>query len=272
MFGALNGISTTMVREDAKPILKLGEVVELEKIAAVIEEARKNLLTMYEHEKHVHLDSSLSSLEIIATLLLRYVKKSPADPVNRDWLILSKGHAAPALYAVLAELGVITKSELVKINSATSVLQNHPEITIPCVDISTGSLAQGLSIGVGIATWIKRVGGSGRVYTIIGDGEQDEGQVWEAITHAAALGLDNLIVIVDWNGHQLDGSTKEVKPKDYLPFVWRAIGWKVLWANGHNVPSLIIAIEEALESDRPVVIFAQTSRKNGASKASSNVS
>jgi transketolase len=260
-----------MVKGDAKPILKPFESIEIERITTVIEEARKDLLVMYNHEKHIHLESSLSSLEIIATLLLRYIKRS-ADPINRDWLILSKGHAAPALYAVLAELGIIPKSELVKINSINSVLQNHPEVAVPGVDIATGSLAQGLSIGVGIAAWIKRVGGGGRVYVIIGDGEQDEGQVWEAITHAAALRLDNLIVVVDWNGHQLDGSVKDIKPKDYIPFVWKAIGWKVLWANGHNITSLIIAVEEALESDKPTVIFAQTTRRGRVSASNNDVS
>ena len=116
----------------------------------------------------------------------------------------------------------------------------------------------GISIAVGIAAWIKMNNGRGRVFVILGDGEQDEGQVWEAITHAPQLKLNNLIVIVDWNGYQLDGKTEEVKQKNFIPLVWRAAGWRVLWANGHNIMSLVIAIDEALESDKPTVIFAQT--------------
>ena len=256
--GVLDGIPIRMVKGDAEPILNNRELDEIEQLINLVEEARKDLLIMYQYDKHIHLESSLTSLEILATIHL--FKKSSENLVDRDWLILSKGHAAPALYAILAELGVIPKSELTNINSINSILQNHPEISIPGVDVSTGSLAQGLSIGVGIATWIKSVGGCGRVFVVMGDGENDEGQVWESITHAAMLNLNNLIVVIDWNGHQHDGSVRKVKPKDYLPLVWRAIGWRVLWANGHDIVSLMIAIESALKSDRPTVIFAQTDK------------
>jgi transketolase len=248
-----------MVKGDAKPILNIRELAKIEQLISLVEEARKNLLEMHQHDKHIHIDSSLTSLEVIATLQL--LKRASVNPVDRDWLILSKGHAAPALYAVLAGLGIIPKAELARINSIDSVLQNHPEVGAPGVDVATGSLAQGLSIGIGIATWIKSVGGSGKVFVVMGDGELDEGQVWEAITHAAALKLDNLVVVVDWNGYQHDGSVKEVKPKDFMPLVWRAIGWKVLWANGHDVVSLMIALESALNSESPVVIFAETEKK-----------
>ncbi|MEM1646091.1 MAG: 1-deoxy-D-xylulose-5-phosphate synthase N-terminal domain-containing protein [Ignisphaera sp.] len=224
------------------------------------ENARKILLMLSQHENHIHLDSSLSSLEIIATIVLRYMRSS-TNKVDKDWFILSKGHAAPAYYAILSEIGVISKQELFNINSVKSILQNHPDVSIPRVDMSTGSLGQGISFAIGVATWIKMCGGRGRVFVIMGDGEQDEGQVWEAITHAATLKLNNLIVIVDNNESQLDGALNDVKPKHYMPFVWRAIGWRVLWCDGHNISSIILAIEEALESDRPVVIFAKTSKK-----------
>ncbi|MEM0248369.1 MAG: 1-deoxy-D-xylulose-5-phosphate synthase N-terminal domain-containing protein [Ignisphaera sp.] len=259
MFGGFDGIrSTPMVKGDAKPILK---ILSLEKDVEIVEKLSKaayeDLLVMYEQDRHVHLRSSLTCLKILSVLMARYVNRN-GNEVDKDWLILSKGHAVPALYAVLAELGSIPKSELVKINAIGSLLQNHPEISVPSVDVSTGSLGQGLSIGVGIAAWIKRAGGRGRVYVVIGDGEQDEGIVWEAITHAATLKLDNLIVIVDWNGFQLDGNTEEIKPKSYMPLVWKIVGWRVLWANGVDVVSLITALEEAMDSDKPVVIFAQT--------------
>ncbi|ADM28526.1 transketolase subunit A [Ignisphaera aggregans DSM 17230] len=251
-----------MVKVDAAPILNKPSLEDINSIEAVANSIRRSLIIMHKHEKFLHMGSSLSSVDIIATLMFRYINRN-GDPLNRDWFILSKGHAAPTLYAALAELGLIPKEELIKIQSIDSILQGHPEISIPGVDMSTGSLGQGISFAVGIAAWIKSRGGRGRVYVLMGDGEQDEGQVWEAITHAATLKLDNLIVIIDANGFQLDGKVDEVKPKPYLPFVWKAIGWRVLWCDGHDIASIMTAIEEALESDRPTVIFAKTIRGYG---------
>lgn len=258
-----------MVKVDATPILKnIGE--ELNQIQNVTTNARKNLVLMYRYDKHIHIASSLSAIDIIATLLTKYIKRD-VDPLNKDWLILSKGHAAPALYATLAEIGLISKEELIKINSINSILQNHPDIGVPGVDMSTGSLGQGISFAIGIATWIKLKNGNGRVFVVMGDGEQDEGQVWEAITHAATLRLSNLIVIIDWNGSQLDGETEVVKSKYYLPFVWSAIGWRVLWCDGHDIVSIVSTINEALESDRPTVIFAKTVANHGVKTVNENI-
>ncbi|MEM2220995.1 MAG: 1-deoxy-D-xylulose-5-phosphate synthase N-terminal domain-containing protein [Ignisphaera sp.] len=258
-----------MVKVDATPILKnIGE--ELNQIQNVTTNARKNLVLMYRYDKHIHIASSLSAIDIIATLLTKYIKRD-VDPLNKDWLILSKGHAAPALYATLAEIGLISKEELIKINSINSILQNHPDVGVPGVDMSTGSLGQGISFAIGIATWIKLKNGNGRVFVVMGDGEQDEGQVWEAITHAATLRLSNLIVIIDWNGSQLDGETEVVKSKYYLPFVWSAIGWRVLWCDGHDIVSIVSTINEALESDRPTVIFAKTVANHGVKTVNENI-
>ncbi|MEM4465416.1 MAG: 1-deoxy-D-xylulose-5-phosphate synthase N-terminal domain-containing protein [Ignisphaera sp.] len=258
-----------MVKVDATPILKnIGE--ELNQIQNVTTNARKNLVLMYSYDKHIHIASSLSAIDIIATLLTKYIKRD-VDSLNKDWLILSKGHAAPALYATLAEIGLISKEELIKINSINSILQNHPDIGVPGVDMSTGSLGQGISFAIGIATWIKLKNGNGRVFVVMGDGEQDEGQVWEAITHAATLRLSNLIVIIDWNGSQLDGETEVVKSKYYLPFVWSAIGWRVLWCDGHDIVSIVSTINEALESDRPTVIFAKTVANHGVKTVNENI-
>jgi len=258
-----------MVKVDATPILKnIGE--ELNQIQNVTTNARKSLVLMYRYDKHIHIASSLSAIDIIATLLTKYIKRD-VDSLNKDWLILSKGHAAPALYATLAEIGLISKEELIKINSINSILQNHPDIGVPGVDMSTGSLGQGISFAIGIATWIKLKNGNGRVFVVMGDGEQDEGQVWEAITHAATLRLSNLIVIIDWNGSQLDGETEVVKSKYYLPFVWSAIGWRVLWCDGHDIVSIVSTINEALESDRPTVIFAKTVANHGVKTVNENI-
>ncbi|MCG2870835.1 MAG: transketolase [Sulfolobales archaeon] len=246
-------------RNDATPILTLEELNRLREIA---ENARKNVIKMLFYDQTLHVGSSLSSIEIITLLMFKYLRFG-RDPLNRDYFILSKGHAAPALYAVMAEKGFIPEDELWKIQDISSILQGHPEIFIPGVDMATGSLGQGLSFGIGIATGIKMRGGSGRVFVDMGDGEHDEGEVWEAITHAVTRKLDNLIAIVEVNNFQLDDSVDNVKPKGYLPKVYEAVGWAVFEADGHDFVSLSEALEEALKAKRPSVIFARTVRGKG---------
>jgi len=246
-------------RNDATPILTLEELNRLREIA---ENARKNVIKMLFYDQTLHVGSSLSSIEIITLLMFKYLRFG-RDPLNRDYFILSKGHAAPALYAVMAEKGFIPEDELWKIQDISSILQGHPEIFIPGVDMATGSLGQGLSFGIGIATGIKMRGGTGRVFVDMGDGEHDEGEVWEAITHAVTRKLDNLIAIVEVNNFQLDDSVDNVKPKGYLPKVYEAVGWAVFEADGHDFVSLSEALEEALKAKRPSVIFAKTVRGKG---------
>lgn len=244
---------------DATPILTLDEIRRLREIA---ENARKNVIKMLFYDQTIHAGSSLSSIEILTLLMFKYLRFS-RDPLNRDYFILSKGHAAPALYAVMVEKGLIQEDELWKIQDISSILQGHPEIFIPGVDMATGSLGQGLSFGIGIATGIKMRGGTGKVYVDMGDGEHDEGEVWEAITHAVVRKLDNLIVIVEMNNFQLDDSTDNVKPKGFLPKVYESIGWAVFEADGHDFVSLASAIEEAQKAGRPAAIFARTIRGKG---------
>jgi transketolase subunit A (EC 2.2.1.1) len=246
-------------RNDATPILTLEELSRLREIA---ENARRNVIKMLFYDQTLHVGSSLSSIEIITLLMFKYLRFG-RDPLNRDYFILSKGHAAPALYAVMAEKGLIPEDELWKIQDISSILQGHPEIFIPGVDMATGSLGQGLSFGIGVATGIKMRGGTGRVFVDMGDGEHDEGEVWEAITHAVTRKLDNLIAIVEVNNFQLDDSVDNVKPKGYLPKVYEAVGWAVFEADGHDFVSLSEALEEALKAKRPSVIFARTVRGKG---------
>lgn len=222
---------------------------------------RATLLEMYLRDQNIHLGSSLSAIEILATVVFKHLRRS-GDPVDRDWLVLSKGHAAPALYAALVEEGLVSRGEVERIGDVEGILQGHPETWIPGVDASTGSLGQGFSFAVGVAMGIKMAGGSGRVFVIMGDGEQDEGEVWEAMTHAAARRLDNLFVIVDHNGFQLDGPVEEVRPKDYLPYVWRSVGWRVIMCDGHSIQSLDKALSDALRGG-PAAIFARTVRGKG---------
>ncbi|MCC6021951.1 MAG: 1-deoxy-D-xylulose-5-phosphate synthase N-terminal domain-containing protein [Sulfolobales archaeon] len=234
----------------------------MHQIKTLSEYVRTAVIDLHHIEKNLHMGSTLSCIEILTVLVSKYIRRS-SDKLNRDWLILSKGHAAPALYVLLAEVGIIPREELVKIQSINSILQGHPDISIPGVDMSTGSLGQGLSFAVGIATWIKFKGGYGRVYVIMGDGEQDEGQVWEAMTDAVRRGLDNLLVIIDVNDYQLDGKTSEVKPKHYMPLIWKTVGWEVFVCDGHDIISLINSIDNALSCGRPSVIFAKTVRGRG---------
>ncbi|MCG3109731.1 1-deoxy-D-xylulose-5-phosphate synthase [Metallosphaera sp. J1] len=237
-------------------------IEELNKLKEVADRARKNVIRMQFYDQSIHVGSSLSSIEILTALELKILRDSN-DPVNKDWLILSKGHAAPALYAVLHEKGLIKEEELWKIQDISGLLQGHPETFIPGVDMSTGSLGQGLSFGIGVATGIKMAKGTGRVFVIMGDGEQDEGEVWEAMTHAVARNLDNLVAIIEMNGFQLDESTKNVKPKEFLPEVWRAVGWRVFNCDGHDIASVISTVGEALKTGKPAVIFAETKRGKG---------
>ncbi|MGC9201998.1 MAG: transketolase [Thermoproteota archaeon] len=243
--------------EDSTPI----SIADLNRLKIIAERVRKNVIVMSFYNNDIHLGSSLSTVELLTTIVLKFKRDSPRE--DRDWLILSKGHAAPALYAVLAEKNLVPTNELWKIQDINSILQGHPEIFIPGVDMSTGSLGQGLSFGVGVAEGIKISGGNGRVYVIMGDGEQDEGQVWEAATHAASMKLNNLIGIVDANGYQLDAATEEIKPKHYLPEVWKAIGWNVMHCDGHDIISISRALENGINSRKPTVIFAKTVRGKG---------
>ncbi|MEM3350592.1 MAG: transketolase [Saccharolobus sp.] len=243
---------------DGSPI----SLEELNKLRRIAERARRNVIKMLFYDQTIHVGSSLSSIEILTTLVFRYIK-SDSTLVNKDWLILSKGHAAPALYAVLAEKGYIKEEELWRIQDVSGILQGHPETFIPGIDMSTGSLGQGLSFGIGVATGIKMANGSGKVYVIMGDGEQDEGEIWEAMTHAVVRNLDNLIAFIEMNNFQLDDSTDQIKPKNFLPKVWEAVGWKVFSCDGHDFVSIINTLNEALKAGKPTVIFANTIRGKG---------
>lgn len=244
------------------PSTSIEQATDLETLNFVASTVRRQVFKMYLKEPSIHLGSSLSCVEILTLLAFKYVRRSD-DPINRDWLILSKGHAAPTLYAVLAVLGLLPRQELENIGDVRSPLQGHPEVSIPGVDMSTGSLGQGLSFAVGVAVAIKMRRGLGRVFVVMGDGEQDEGEVWEAMTHAVVRELDNLVVVVDYNGFQLEGPTEYIKPKHYLPYVWRVVGWKVIMCDGHNIAALDRALSEAVSSNMPTVIFAKTVRSKG---------
>jgi len=227
--------------------------------------ARDRVIKMGLTDKSVHVGASLSVLDILVSIYFgRGLRKSGDRPTERDWLILSKGHAVPALYAVLAEGGILEEEQLYKIR-AIDGLEGHPDYRQEGVDVSTGSLGQGLSIAAGIA-YAMRLDGTEdrhRIYVILGDGELDEGQVWEAAATVSHLGLHSVVAIVDVNGFQLDGPTEKIKTKGDIPARWESLGWNVIEVDGHDYEMLLEALRQADSSRRPTAIIAYTRRGRG---------
>jgi len=186
---------------------------------------------------------------------------------DRDRIVLSKGHACPVLYSTLAEKGYFDKSQLKKLRKFGSILQGHPDMNkTPGVDITSGSLGQGLSCAVGMALGARLDGLDCSIFVIIGDGECDEGQIWEAAMAASHYKLGNLVVILDKNGLQIDGYTKDVMNSEPMADKWKAFGWKVIEIDGHDFDEIDNAISTALSiNDRPVCIIANTVKGKGVS-------
>jgi transketolase len=234
----------------------------------VIKDLRKMVLQMIANAGSGHLGASLSIIEILATLYFRKMQHDPKNPdwVERDRLVLSKGHAAPALYAVLAEAGYFPEKELLTLRALGSRLHGHPDTVLPGVDVKTGSLGQGLSIATGMAYAAKLDKAFFRIYAILGDGELNEGQIWEAALTAAQYNLDNLIVIVDRNKYQLTGMTEHVKGINPIADKWRAFGWNVMEVDGHDQYSVLDSLEVCEHyKEKPSVIIANTTKGKGIS-------
>jgi len=217
-----------------------------------------------------HLGGSCSLAEIVAALYfgkMHFDPKALADP-NRDRFLLSKGHSVLIQYAALVELGVIPREELGKVKTLAGKLQGHPDMMTPGIEAVTGSLGQGLSIGVGMALALRLAKRPSRVYVIMGDGEMAEGQLWEAAMAAARYGLDSIAAILDRNRIQATGPTKEIFDIPNLPEKWRAFGWNVLNVDGHDVGAVLDALDEAAaKKGAPTVIVADTIKGKGVSFA-----
>ncbi len=232
---------------------------------------RYDIIKMTYHAGSGHPGGSLSMAEGMATLYFNEMHLDPKDPWNdmRDRLVLSKGHSAPLLYSTLAEAGYFTRKELWTLRKLGSRLQGHPGFDkgLPGIEVSTGSLGQGLSIANGIALAGKRVlKKDWRVYCVMGDGEIQEGEIWEAAMTASHYGLDNLCGIVDNNNLQIDGCVRDVMCPYPIKEKWEAFGWHVIEIDGHNVDSWQIALEEARNtSGRPTLILADTVKGKGIS-------
>ena len=215
-----------------------------------------------------HPGGSLSIAEILTYLYFKEMNIDPTAPKDpkRDRFVLSKGHAAPALYATLAERGYFSPDELLTLRQIGSRLQGHPDMkNIPGVDMSTGSLGQGISTAVGMALSSKHFGDNYNVYTILGDGEIEEGQVWEAAMFASHKKLSNLTAFVDLNNLQIDGTIDEVNSAKPVDKKFEAFGWHVIIIDGHDFDAIEAALQEAKTVDKPVAIVANTTKGKGVS-------
>jgi len=235
---------------------------------------RRQIVTMIGQAGSGHPGGSLSAIDIISTLYLRVLRHDPTNPhwPERDRFILSKGHAAPALYAVLAECGYFPVEELSTLRQISSRLQGHTDYRrTPGVEMTAGSLGQGLSFAVGVALAGRLDAGQHRVYVLLGDGECDEGQVWEAAMAAAHYKMDNLTAIVDRNSQQIDGWTSDVMELEPFSSKWRAFGWHVIEVEGHDFARLEEAFGQARQiREQPAVIIAHTTKGKGVSFMENN--
>lgn len=238
-------------------------------LAAKARQIRKHIIRMIGAASSGHPGGSLSAADILTVLYFNKMRIRPDDPKwpDRDRFVLSKGHAAPVLYAALAEAGYFPVDDLITLRRIDSHLQGHPDMNqTPGVEMSTGSLGQGLSVACGMAIAAKMDEADWRVYALLGDGEIEEGQIWEAAMTAVHRKLDNLTIFVDWNGLQIDGPVTEVKSMENIGDRFAAFGWHVIEADGHDIPEIMDAIDEAHQTTgRPTAIIARTVKGKGVS-------
>jgi len=256
---------------EAEVFSSSASVAEMEAIAKRL---RRHIITMTGKAGSGHPGGSLSAVEILTALYFGVLRHKPLDPQwsDRDRFILSKGHAAPLLYATLAECGYFPVDELVTLRQMDSRLQGHTDRTVtPGVEMSAGALGQGLSFAIGVALAGRLNLQDYRVYVLLGDGECDEGQVWEGAMAAAHFKVDNLVAIVDNNGQQIDGWNRDVMNLDPFPMKWQAFGWQVIEVDGHDLAQLIQAFDQAkLVKGQPTVIIAHTIKGKGVSFMENN--
>ena len=239
------------------------------RLQAQARQIRKDILTMIHAARSGHPGGSLSAADMVTALYFHFMRLDPARPrwEERDRFVLSKGHACPVWYACLARRGFFPVEQLLTLRKIDSLLQGHPDmLKTPGIDMTTGSLGQGLSAAVGMALGLKLDHKPARVYAILGDGELDEGQVWEAALSAAKFRLDNLLAIVDYNNLQLDGPCDQIMPVEPLAAKWEAFNWQVFEMDGNDMPQIVATIEAALQvRGRPAVIVAHTVKGKGVS-------
>ena len=245
----------------------------IEHLESIARKIRRNIISMTANAGSGHPGGSLSSADILTALYFSVMKHDPKNPklTDRDKFILSKAHACPVLYAALAESGYFPIEELNTFRQINSRLQGHAHIKTPGVEMSGGSLGQGLSFGIGTALAARLDGLDSRTYVLLGDGECDEGQIWEAAMSATHHKIDNLTVIIDRNGIQNDRFTHEVMNLEPLPYKWRSFGWNSIEIDGHKMTEILSAFREAANiKGKPTVIVAKTTKGKGVSFMENN--
>ncbi len=254
---------------------KQGTELSIQDLESTARQLRRHIVRMTGKAGSGHPGGSLSAVDIITALYFRVLRHDPANPrwEDRDRFILSKGHAAPALYATLVECGYIDECEMDTLRAMGSCLQGHCDATTTTgVEMSSGSLGQGLSFGIGVALAGRLDRKDYRVYVLLGDGECDEGQVWEAAMAASHFHVDSLVAIVDHNKQQIDGWNRDVMSLEPFAEKWRAFGWHTLEVDGHDIGALIEAFDEARRtSGRPTAIIAHTIKGKGVGFMESNL-
>lgn len=235
---------------------------------------RRHIVEMITEAKSGHPGGSLSAVEILTVLYKEVMRHNPAEPTwpDRDRFVMGKGHAAPVLYSVMAECGYTPVDQLNTLRRLGSIYQGHPDRRyIPALEASTGSLGQGLSVGLGMALAARLNNSPTRVYVMLGDGEIQEGQVWEAAMFAGFHKIDNIVCIVDYNKIQLDGFVKDIMDLEPLGDKWRSFGWHVVEADGHSIPAVRAAFAEAAATKgKPTVFLANTIKGKGVSFMENN--
>ena len=248
---------------------QLRETLNQPDLAEVARKARVDTLKMLNRAGSGHTGGSLSVVDILVALFYGHMRLSPLDACwpERDRFVLSKGHGAPALYAILASLGYLRPDDLMTLRQVNSCLQGHPDAKMCTgVECSTGSLGQGLGVALGIALGLRLDRTSSRVYALLGDGEMQEGMVWESAMAAAHYKAANLTAICDNNGLQIDGRVADVMNIEPLADKWRAFGWNTLEVDGHDIPALQEALDQCRNyQDGPSVIIARTIKGKGVS-------
>jgi transketolase len=243
-------------------------------LAAICKRMRREVIEMITAAKSGHPGGSLSATEIVVTLWCDVLRHDPANPKwkDRDRFILSKGHCCPILYAVMAEFGYCPKDKLDTLRKLGSIYQGHPDVRFfPALEASTGSLGEGLSLAIGMGLAARLDGSPSRSYVVLGDGEIQEGQIWEAAMFAGNNAMDNVCAIVDHNGIQLDGFVRDIMDLEPLEDKWRSFGWHAIRVNGHDIPALQKALAAAATTmGKPTVIIAQTVKGKGVSFMENN--
>jgi len=236
-------------------------VQSLEERAATL---RKHILTMASDGQRIHIGGAMSIAELMAALFFHFLEVEGKDGERpRDRFILSKGHTIHAFHACLAELGKIEASEFSTLGQLGTRLAGHPSLKAPLVEFATGSLGHGLSVGIGIALAERLDGSSSRTVVLMGDGELQEGSVWEAALCAPRFDLTNLLAIVDRNGFQASAAVDQILPLDPLEEKWRSFGWNTQLIDGHDMGAVLGALEEFPAEERPMVIIADTVKGKG---------